>query len=380
MRKIIALFLGVTLALGGLAACGKKKPTSSSDGYSAQQPVEEYYRITFKQNGQEDVVKKLLKGETLTDVPTPKTRVGYDVGWNVTDFSQITEDTVVQAVETAKTYTVTFDAGAGTVSPTSQTVVYDSKPSAFPVPTREEYDFVCWTYNGITVLDKSPWSIADDVTLLALWRMKDGVIITFMQDGCAPINKVLMRGETLTDIPTPQQKTGYDVAWDVTDFSNITTHMTVMAMETPKQYTVSFDTAGGDALTALSVIYDSDYALPTPTRVGYEFKGWKRGASNIALSGKWKIDEEVTLTAEWQGKLCTITFDEGEGNLAYEGTMTVRYGDDYELPKATWPNDDKSFRRWKYNGEKVELTGKWSIDAESVTLEAHYSSNWTGFF
>ena len=60
---------------------------------------------------------------------------------------------VVNAVEIANTYTITYDAGEGTVTPATQDVVYDS------TPTLEGYTFTGWTYNDNAVLGK--WTIAD---------------------------------------------------------------------------------------------------------------------------------------------------------------------------------------------------------------------------
>lgn len=55
--------------------------------------------VTFLQEGQSDIVKEVRKGDALTDIPVPTEKLGYRVYWDRTDFSSITEDTVVTAIE-----------------------------------------------------------------------------------------------------------------------------------------------------------------------------------------------------------------------------------------------------------------------------------------
>ena len=45
--------------------------------------------------------------------------------------------------------------------------------------------------------------------------------VSFVQDGQTTIVKTIDKGQTLTDIPAPVQKTGYTVSWEVADFSNL---------------------------------------------------------------------------------------------------------------------------------------------------------------
>ena len=55
-----------------------------------------------------------------------------------------------------------------------------------------------------------------------------------------------------------------------------TKNLTITALWTPNNYTVTFDATGGDVTpTRKEVIYDSTYGeLATPTRDGYGFDGW----------------------------------------------------------------------------------------------------------
>lgn len=56
--------------------------------------------------------------------------------------------------------------------------------------------------------------------------------ITFIVDGVAIAARSVIDGETLTDIPSIPKKLGYTGVWDRTDFSNITSDLTVNAIYT----------------------------------------------------------------------------------------------------------------------------------------------------
>ena len=141
--------------------------SDSEDG--GEEDKKEYVTVTFKQAGENDVVKTVEKGTALTDVPTPTAKTGYTVAWDVTDFANVTENMVVNAVETAKTYTIVYtnaDIAQGTY-----TVTYGEKYT-LETPTHEDKTFVEWKYNGETVAMEGVWELdaeSGEVLLVAKW-------------------------------------------------------------------------------------------------------------------------------------------------------------------------------------------------------------------
>ena len=129
------------------------------------------------------------------------------------------------------------------------------------------------------------------------------VKVTFQQSGQVDIVKTLKKGETLTDIPTPASKTGYTVAWEPIDFTNITADVTVNAIETAKTYKLVFDANGGSLTqTTITVTYGQAYNLMTPAHDTKLFAGWMYNGTDVSLIGIWEIDAdtaEVVLTAKW---------------------------------------------------------------------------------
>ena len=78
---------------------------------------------------------------------------------------------------------------------------------------------------------------------------------------------------------------------------------------TPKEYTITFNSDGGNTLADLKVTYDRAYSLPIPTRTGYSFDGWYANGSHIT-DGTWRKDADLTLVARWTPNEYTITFDD----------------------------------------------------------------------
>ena len=70
--------------------------------------------------------------------------------------------------------------------------------------------------------------------------------------------------------------------------------MTLKASWKINQYTITFDTAGGSEIAAITLDYGSDVTAPdAPTRTGYTFTGW-----DAEVPAKMPVDG-MTLTAVW---------------------------------------------------------------------------------
>ena len=318
MRKRILACLLAMVSLFTFAACaGNDSSTNSpSDEQTsstpdipnsdnpAETPEKEIYTVTFKQNGFDPIVKTVEEGEALTDIPSTQEKIGYTVIWETVDLTNIAEDIVVNAVETANIYTVTYDAGAeATVTPTEAEVTYDSV-ATHPTPEKEGYGFIAWLYEGTAVTGK--WTIAKDVTLTASWQeiIPETYTVTFLQNGFDPIVKTVEEGETLTDIPPVQIKEGYNIVWEEKDFTNITENITVNAIETAKTYTAKLTTSFGTLETTTVVFtYGETYTLPTlmDSDKMMTFAYWTYNGVKLESSGTWMTDvtEEIELVAVW---------------------------------------------------------------------------------
>ncbi|MBQ8657730.1 MAG: InlB B-repeat-containing protein [Clostridia bacterium] len=341
------------------------------------------FTVTFKQVGQPDIVRTVAKGETLTtaEVPAVQSRTGYNIEWNFEGVSleNITSNLVVNAKETPKKYTITYDAGEGAVSSPTQEVTYDSEYTLL-TPTRSGYQFIRWL-NGADGVDlKGTWKMdfENSLTLVAEWQevVASTYTVTFVQAGQNNIVKTVNAGETLTDIPTPVAETGYTVEWDIDEnaFTNIQSDLTINVKKTAKTYTVSYSVLGNAYGEPATVTYGKEFHLikTVENLVGYEFKGWKYNETLIGTDGtEWKIDgaSTIQLTAELQAKEYKIYYRVDGVNQGEP--QTVKFGEAYEL--RTGVKAEYRFVKWQRTVEGVAAdfvkTEKWSI-AEDVILDA----------
>ncbi|TVP93697.1 MAG: hypothetical protein EA347_00070 [Thioalkalivibrio sp.] len=87
----------------------------------------------------------------------------------------ITEDCKVEFVFEANTYTLSFDAQGGTVSPTSVDVTFGEPIGVLPVPVREGHSFTGWNTmpdgSGDTWTAQTAYGVVGDSTLYAKWTV-----------------------------------------------------------------------------------------------------------------------------------------------------------------------------------------------------------------
>lgn len=122
------------------------------------------------------------------------------------------------------------------------------------------------------------------------------------------------------------------------------------------QYTVSFDLNGGTAgagyAERVTVSAGTTLTLTIPTRTGYHFVGWftAGGVNAGQVTNTTPIGQDMTLTAQWQIDVLTVTF------LGYSGetlaTRTVEYGGAAAAPSV--PEVSKmNFSTWDKDFSKV---------------------------
>lgn len=150
------------------------------------------------------------------------------------------------------------------------------------------------------------------------------------------------------DIPVLEEKTGYTMAWENVDLSNITADIEVKAVATANTYTITFDENGGESVEDMSVVYDSEVTLPTPVRTGFDFVAWMDADENAVRSGKWTIASNITLTASW--------------NEIIPDTYTVNFVQDGQPIKSYTVNEGTDFTNIPDTAEKTGYTVVWNTD------------------
>ena len=92
---------------------------------------------------------------------------------------------------------------------------------------------------------------------------------------------------------------------------NISSDLTLKAVWALKEYTVSFDSAGGSAVAEQTVEHGKTVDKPAdPTRAGYAFEGWYVGDAEYDFTQP--VTSDLTLTAKWT-EVHTVTLVYGRG-------------------------------------------------------------------
>lgn len=228
-----------------------------------------------------------------------------------------------------KLYTVTLDtAGGDPIRPIQYTV--ESEAFLLPTPVRTGYIFLGWTGEGITEPQKAmeiPQGSTGDRTYTANWQVIEYTIITLLEGGNAGSSgEYFYTVEQTVTLPTPT-RTGYTfLGWTGEGITTPQPNVTIPKGSTGDkkyienwkltEYNITMDLNGGSGeTTLLYTVIDDEFALPTPTRNGYEFSGWtgegittpqtdvtipKGSTGNKAYTANWKVIE-YTITLDTNG-------------------------------------------------------------------------------
>ncbi|MBQ7924359.1 MAG: InlB B-repeat-containing protein [Clostridia bacterium] len=147
---------------------------STGDGVGETMPALTYYTVTFLQDGQEPVERRVAEGTALTDIPLPKEKTGYTVVWEEADLTNIMRNIMVRAVETANTYTVTYrlNYNYASMDKREEQVTY-GETFTLETPTvteTGEYTFVKWVDETTREEIKSGvYLYPRDITVIGVW-------------------------------------------------------------------------------------------------------------------------------------------------------------------------------------------------------------------
>lgn len=146
-------------------------------------------------------------------------------------------------------------------------------------------------------------------------------------------------------------------------------------------YTVSYNANGGSGImNSDTVSYNSYYYTKENEfiRLGYRFVGWNEKPDGtgvdwtdyIGVAWKWTYTKDITLYAQWERIVLTVTFDaETNGGNVEEKTRLVNYGDAIgTLPIATKKN--YKLLGWSRNPNTEDFIKSTDIVTESKTVYA----------
>ena len=287
-----------------------------------------------------------------------------------------------------KLYTVTLDtAGGDPIRPIQYTV--ESEAFQLPTPIRTGYIFLGWTGEGITEPQKTieiPQGGTGDRTYTANWQVIEYTIITLLEGGNAGSSgEYFYTVEQTVTLPTPT-RTGYTfLGWTGEGITTPQPNVTIPKGSTGDktyienwkltEYNITMDLNGGSGeTTLLYTVIDDEFALPTPTRNGYEFVGWT-GEDITTPQTSVIIPKGSTgnkaYTANWQVIEYTITLDTNGGPVVSPIKYTVE--DLFTLPYILRPGYE--FAGWTLDGSGM-LPFTPLIIYPGTTGDLHYKAEW----
>ena len=235
---------------------------------------------------------------------------------------------------TAPTYTVTLNAGDGTINSGNVTSYTYGVGATLPTDvTRTGYTFKGW-YDNENLTSSPVTAIGNTETgnkeYWAKWEINQYTITVKPENGKADITITQDYGTPIT-APTLTRE-GYQFnGWDKTFPTTMPAeNMTITAKWKVNQYTITFDTAGGSEIAPITQDYGTAIAAPAdPTREGYTFIGWDKAipttmpAENMIITAKWRDiavpTGEIKIAENgWKSFFNTITF-----GLFFKDTQTV---------------------------------------------------------
>ena len=287
-----------------------------------------------------------------------------------------------------KLYTVTMDtAGGDPIRPIQYTV--ESEAFQLPTPVRTGYIFLGWTGEGITEPQKTieiPQGSTGDRTYTANWQVIEYTIITLLEGGNAGSSQVYFYTvEQTVMLPTPT-RTGYTfLGWTGEGITTPQPNVTIPKGSTGDktyienwkltEYNITMDLNGGSGeTTLLYTVIDDEFALPTPTRNGYEFSGWT-GEGITTPQTEVIIPTGSTgnkaYTANWKVIEYTITLDTNGGSAVSPIKYTVE--DSFTLPYPLRPGYE--FVGWTLDGSGM-LPAMPLIIYYGTTGNLRYKAEW----
>ncbi|MBR5113337.1 MAG: InlB B-repeat-containing protein, partial [Clostridia bacterium] len=312
------------------------------------------YHATIKADGEIIDVIDFVYGDETLNLPDVPGKEGYTGSWP--DYTLGAEDITIEAVYKINSYTVSYVVDGNTQ--TTAEIEFGESIIIPRSPEKKGYTFGGW----VDADGKSPEDYdgmpAKNLTFEAVWTINQ-YTITFDTAGGSEIEAIKQNYDTDITAPADPTREGYTFqGWKPEIPAKMPADdMTVVAQWKINQYTITFDTDGGNEIEAITQDYDTDITAPAdPVKTGYTFTGWqpeipaKMPAENITVKAVYEqITYHATIKADGE-TITVIDFVYGQKSIA--------------LPDVP---------------EKEGYTGSWptyTLGAEDLTIEAVYKINY----
>ena len=344
---------------------------------------------------------------------TGYTLVGWFTGQKGTG-QKITESTVWTYTDidklyshfTPKTYTTRFIVDSSAQKAPDGTFIwvqtYDSKLNA-PTVSKDGYNFLYWyDIQGNIYYPDSTWNLdaISEVSLYAQWESTGPTTSTLQVDpnggiwnsttDITAITREPGDTYTLVDPVGPSFTITLDPQGGTCSTTSVTGNQTFEGWDVSSlngvgilnEKTFTFESTSAGKSGSIKATYTHGYVtLPTPTRAGYEFKGWysaPEGGNRYNTTCAFMYNH--TLYAQWTRVTYTVDY-----NINYTGgtnpnSVTVNAGDSTTLPSPTrsgytltgWYTSASGGTKVGNGGDSYTPSGSIPLYAQWAVTEGYY--------
>jgi uncharacterized repeat protein (TIGR02543 family) len=316
------------------------------------------HTVTFNGNGGSSGTTQTIPSGTSLSLPS-SSRTGFTFnGWYTassggsfvgiagTSYTPTTSITLF-AQWTAITFTVTWDANGGSVSPASNSGVYGATITA-PTPTRVGHTFLYWRNpasggDPIFLSAGASYTIIGTITWTAIWSINT-YTVTYNEQGGTTVSDATVNHGSSTTLPSISRSGFTFNGWYSassggtflgnagTSYGPVTSSVTIYAQWTAITFTVNWNANGGTVSpTSNSGTSGTVVTTPTPTRSGFTFLYWASSPSGDFVTGptagsSYTITSNTTWYARWAVPLpviSTIVARNGGTGGAYKMQYTI---------------------------------------------------------
>ena len=276
-------------------------------------------------------------------------------------------------------YSVTLEVNGGVINNNDITEYIYGKDVAFPSAsdmTKEGHTFGGWylsnDFSGSPVTSIESTDRGNK-TYYAKWNVNQ-YTITFDTDGGSAVSPITQDFGSTVVKPLDPTKEGYTfTGWEPEIPDTIpSSDLNIRALWSVNKYTISFDSDGGSIVPPITLDYGSNIIAPiNPTKVGYTFNGWDKEIPSTMPPNN------LDIKAKWKINKYTITFDTSGGSTIE--AITLDYGSAIVKPLDP-TRSGYSFIGWDLSipstmpSYDMTIKAKW-LDIEKPSGEIKIATN-----
>jgi hypothetical protein len=274
------------------------------------------YRVTFIDYNSYIIKEVFVEHGTDAVAPDNPTREGHDfIGWDK-EYKNVTTNLEVKAQYELKTYTIKFLDANGVLIPGTEQEVEHGKDAVLPEtnPSKPGHTFSGWLGAYTNVVASANIEPAFDINVYKVtFKSHEGFIIKeiYVNHG----------GSVKTeDVPEVPNRYGWDsIAWNETDYTNITDNIEINAQYQIKEYEINFS-VDGIVVNTQMINHGALAIMPEdPVKDGYTFIGWFFGESinDNQFTNQTVVTSSFGLIARFEKNNYLVRFLDYDESLIY---------------------------------------------------------------